>query len=691
MHKSVWNSWVIRISLILAFVAGSLALVSAPGPEYSIYEKARYADANLVAYVRPGLVLQILSASIATDGTIKVQFKITDPKGLPLDRDGVYTPGAVSTSFIAAYIPKGQTQYVAYTTRTQGPSPITGKTAIQAGTDSGGTYEKVSDGVYNYTFRTKAPAGFDATATHTIGLYGNRDLSEFNLGVNLADTTFNFVPNGSSVTVTRDVIRTVSCNKCHQDLTAHGETGRKSVQLCVLCHQPQTVDPDTGNTVDMPVMIHKIHMGSSLPSVQAGKPYQIIGFAQTVADYSKVVFPADARNCTFCHEQNTGASQATAYLKPNMAACGACHDDVDFATGKNHASLPQISNNLCGNCHIPEGELEFDLSIKGAHTIPTFSQSLPGTTFQLVKVDDGVAGKRPTVTFTLRDKQGNPILPSSMASLRLYLASPTSDYQTYVTEDVRKAQGTTDGTYYWTFQNPIPADAKGTYAVGIEGYRNITLLPGTEKEQTVRDAGVNKVIYFSVDGSPVQPRRTVVALNIPATGGGPVRGCNACHSFLSVHGGNRNAPEMCAICHNPTATDVARRPASEQPPQGINFALMIHKIHTGEELAADYTVYGYGGSKNTFNDVLYPGDRRRCDWCHVNDSQQLPLSSKLQLVTDPRGLLNPVGPTTSACTACHGTVYAASHALSNTTVLGEACAACHNPNADASVNRVHAK
>ncbi len=69
---------------------------------------------------------------------------------------------------------------------------------------------------------------------------------------------------------------------------------------------PQTIDPDTGNTVDMPVMTHKIHMGEDLPSVKAGKPYQIIGNSQSVYDYSTVAFPVNqdvpAGRCEFCHE-----------------------------------------------------------------------------------------------------------------------------------------------------------------------------------------------------------------------------------------------------------------------------------------------------------------------------------------------------------------------------------------------------
>jgi hypothetical protein len=61
------------------------------------------------------------------------------------------------------------------------------------------------------------------------------------------------------------------------------------------------------------------------------------------------------------------------------------------------------------------------------------------------------------------------------------------------------------------------------------------------------------------------------------------------------------------------------------------------------------------------------------------------------MVSDPRGYLNPVGPETAACTACHAEVFAASHALANTTTLGESCAACHGPDREFSVDRVHAR
>jgi OmcA/MtrC family decaheme c-type cytochrome len=667
----------IRRGALLALIIGAAVLTSAPTSKFSRREKAYYASPEVVNFVRPGLVITILSATIAQDGTISTHFTLKDPQGLPLDRNGVNTPGSVSTSFIAATIPAGQSQYTAYTTTVQ-TSPITHVSATQAATDSGGTYTTNADGDYVYTFKTKAPASIDRTATHSIGMYGSRNLTSFGLSTYYSNFVFNFIPNGGTVTVIRDVVETSSCNQCHDPLSAHGGS-RQQVPLCVLCHTPQTTDPDTGNTVDFKVMVHKIHMGSSLPSVIAGGKYEIIGFNQSVNDYSTVVFPSDVRNCTICHTPT--ATQAMNYAtKPTRASCGSCHDDVNFASGQNHAGGPQPDDNLCAQCHIPQGEIEFDASILGAHTIPTNSAQLPGTVIKLLSVANGSPGKSPTVTFTLKDKSGNPLSAANMASFSLILAGPTSDYPGYTSESAKGASGGSGGNYTYTFTATIPTTATGTYSIGAEGYNNVNINPGTVNQMTVRDAMLNQVINFSVDKSPVTPRRQVVATT----------NCNSCHTFLSVHGSNRNQVEQCVLCHNPNNTDVSQRPASAAPPQGINFAMMIHKIHTGENLTTDYTVYGFNGSVNNFNDVLFPGDRRDCAKCHVNESQTPPIGATLA-VTDPRGPINPVQPTTSACTGCHDDIATASHALSNTTQLGEACAVCHGADGAFSVDSVHAQ
>jgi hypothetical protein len=88
-----------------------------------------------------------LLAAIAKDGTITARYTITDPKGAPLDKDGIVTPGTAPASLIAAYIPAGQKQYVSYTTTTLKASQPgnTNAAQVQAANDSGGTWTKNAD------------------------------------------------------------------------------------------------------------------------------------------------------------------------------------------------------------------------------------------------------------------------------------------------------------------------------------------------------------------------------------------------------------------------------------------------------------------------------------------------------------------------------------------------------------------
>ncbi|MDP2996830.1 MAG: hypothetical protein Q8N47_05025, partial [Bryobacterales bacterium] len=97
------------------------------------------------------------------------------------------------------------------------------------------------------------------------------------------------------------------------------------------------------------------------------------------------------------------------------------------------------------------------------------------------------------------------------------------------------------------------------------------------------------------------------------------------------------------------------------------------------------------GRKFDFSDVRFPGDRRNCAKCHVNGSEQLPLPDYVSKVNNPRAPFNPVGAITAACTGCHTQDSVYSHALANTTALGESCSVCHGTNAEFSVNKAHAR
>jgi OmcA/MtrC family decaheme c-type cytochrome len=669
------------IFVALFVLVGAFAvaqIIQDPGPVYSALEKTFYLTAQDAQWTRPGLQLTIQNVTIGADRKAQVTFRITDANGIAIDRVGGFTPGTVSTSFIIAYIPKDATQHVAYTTRVQ-TSPITKVSATQAGTDSGGTYASLGDGSYTYTFAKVLPADYDTTATHTVGIYATRNLTTYGLSLYVANATKDFVPNGSPVTKIRQVVTTAACNACHDPLAAHGSTGRQAVEICILCHQPQTIDPDTGNTVDMKVMTHKIHMGANLPSVKAGKPYQIIGNAQSVQDYSTVVFPMDIRNCENCHKNSAQVNNW--WANPTAVTCGSCHDDINFQTGLNHEGGPQPSDKYCTYCHWEKSDWEFDSTIRGAHTVPYKSTQLRYPKIQIVSVSNLGPGLKPVVKFKLSDKNG-PIKPTDLARLTLRFAGPTDDYRWNGSETANTAAAVvgSDGVITYSFATvALPADAKGTFALETEGYFSATLNPSTVKALAQRDVMDSAVQFFAVTGTTVTPRRTIV----------DDAKCDKCHDKLWFHGGNRNNAQVCSLCHNPTLTD--SRPASKGPQESLDLKIMIHKIHSGENLSKDYSILGSTGTGTSFNDVLYPGDRRDCLQCHVTGSYTTPLPSTATPVTWPANAWSPVLPTAAACLGCHDTVDAASHAFVNTAAFGEACAVCHKEAADAAVSKVHAR
>ncbi|MGA7415851.1 MAG: OmcA/MtrC family decaheme c-type cytochrome [Bryobacteraceae bacterium] len=654
-------------------------------------DKAFYLTPDMYNFIRPGLTVTITGGSIAADGTMVANFTVTDMLGLPLDYTGVTTPGIITLRFVAATIPNGQEQYVSYIYTT---TTTNGVTTTQAARDNGGVVTQVGSGVgtYTYTYKTKA-MNVDPTATQTFGMYATRDLTPFDLGTQYSNSTFNFVQNGSPVTVIRDVVNTASCNACHDPLSAHGGS-RQIVPLCVMCHQPQSTDPGSNNTVDFKVMIHKIHMGSSLPTVIAGQPYYFGSSPTSGSNFSTVVFPSDVRYCTQCHGPN--ATQSSTYkTEPTRAACGSCHDNVNFLATCPAGSDPNLCTNhpvvetddsKCATCHQSKETTEFDLSVPGAHTIQTNSTQLTGVKFALASAT-GASNMPVTVNFSVTDNSGNPLPLSKLSSLSLVLASPTTDYAGYISESALKATSLGGANYTYTFKNPLPATASGSYTVGIEGYSNETIItnPHFNTTSVVRDAGFNQDLSFSVDTSAVVQPPTVVAL----------ANCDTCHVKLSAHGGIRNNTTHCVLCHNPNQTDSPVRPPAQNPPEAIEFRTLIHKIHRGTDLTQPYTIYGFGGSVNNFNGVLFPGDLRNCAKCHVNSSYQLPINQTglLLPVVTPRSFINPTTFTeTQSCVSCHDAKSISAHALLNTQAqLGESCDVCHGNGATYSVDAVHAR
>jgi OmcA/MtrC family decaheme c-type cytochrome len=401
-----------------------------------------------------GLAVEIIGVTIRQDRRPVATFKLGDTKGHHVELSDL-DPNSIKFTIAAIKADNtGATSYHNYIlTKVSGKEYVfkgeTKKPALaetlQPDYDQGGSFKQIRSGVFTYTFKTALPANYDRNVTHVVGGEFTREN-----GKQVANPVFEFIPSGANVKVQRSVVETASCNNCHDPLKAHGGT-RREVAGCALCHTEQLTDPESGESLDFKVFVHKIHRGKLLPSVKGSKPYFIVGDNQSVKNYSSVRYPQamlsdgsykELRNCQACHA-DLKKDQWKRF--PSIAACTSCHDNVDLATGKNH-KLGPLAEGTCVGCHQPNGP-EFGPSIAGAHTFPGFSAQLPGVVFEIQKIDDGKPGESPTVTFSVKTKQGEPLDAGKMDNLRLVVGWPTSDYKVAVEEDVRKAQPAGGGVY----------------------------------------------------------------------------------------------------------------------------------------------------------------------------------------------------------------------------------------------------
>lgn len=188
-------------------------------------------------------------------------------------------------------------------------------------------------------------------------------------GLPATNAWYDFVPAGGSVTVTREIVTVDSCNTCHEKLAMHGG-GRVATQLCVTCHNPGSVDANSGRSNDFKQMIHKIHRGSTLPSVGVKIPYFIrssVNFDWSGVRFPQAIHEAGANygidNCLKCHMGQDSKDAITKlagndanlvdklklakvtkdgdlWRQRSVEACSSCHDNVYWWRGAAAESLP---------------------------------------------------------------------------------------------------------------------------------------------------------------------------------------------------------------------------------------------------------------------------------------------------------------------------------------------------------------
>lgn len=633
------------------------------------------------------IVAEITSVTMNTAPV--VEFTLTTPSGEGIIR---LDPGVTSFTLAKLSSPSGAEapQWVSYINRIQtsgATSPQVLEQALQATTESGaaGTLEELGGGAYRYTFATDpadvttpVAVSFEPGAVHRVGFElrmqapGNQVFPD--------NPVFDFIPaTGTAVPLARTIAATENCSNCHARLELHGGP-RVTVEYCVTCHNPSTIDPDSGESVDMAYMTHAIHLGSARAA-----PYVIYGFGGTPHDYSDVTYPQSPLFCENCHEASEIAPDGDNWKTVATApVCGGCHIEGlvtavrDPLTGKAQQafahSFGPAAEGTCVSCHAPASsaggnEMNHLKGVKEATLIGRESFA-----YEIIAVENAIAGAQPVVTFAVNnpatgtryDINNDAAFTAGGASLTLDIAWNTSDYSnegsgSATVDSGAPAQPVTisladlqanavrngDGSYTVTAPAPLPASVTGGVAVALEGH------PVVEAPSTgaLTSIPVEGVVFFA---GPA--RREIVSIDK----------CNDCHESLSLHGANRaDNIQLCATCHNPDATDVRRRagagfdwttpsPLDGKGEESVDMRYMIHAIH-----AAQNVVYGFGNRSHDYRDITYPQGVGNCNACHL-EGTYYPAAPQGRSVTINTGPDRSdwrddvaITPTAAACWSCH--------------------------------------
>jgi OmcA/MtrC family decaheme c-type cytochrome len=345
-----------------------------------------------------------------------------------------------------------------------------------------------------------------------------------------------------------------------------------------------------------------------------------------------------------------------------------------------------------------------------------FDPSSPSLVVELLGVTSSAPGQSPTIRFRVElDGQPLDIATAPLTRLGATFAGPNTDFARYWQATIQGAGATgtltpvdaAAGVFDYTTAGAaaIPGDATGSYTVAFEAYLQA---PGGP-----RHAAESPVLAFAVTDPSAQPRRRIV----------DSARCDACHYDLAGHGGGRKGADYCVLCHNPNNPNeerAARFESADILVESVDFKVMIHKIHAGEELDQAYFLGGFpapnaanpAGTPIDFGETRYPRARSACEACHDGPTYTLPLAagvlpSALELRTcleDPAAdgnafceapnwvVSEPIAipPETAACTGCHDAPSVAAHAEVMTTATGEeSCATCHGPGSSMDVAIVH--
>ncbi len=142
--------------------------------------------------------------------------------------------------------------------------------------------------------------------------------------------------------------------------------------------------------------------------------------------------------------------------------------------------------------------------------------------------------------------------------------------------------------------------------------------------------------------------------------------CDTCHGGdLALHGGGRVLVDYCVTCHNPGTSDA-------QSGESLDFRVLIHKLHMGEELPSvvsgeEFIIWGFRDRPHNFSDVGLPQDPRNCVTCHDPEDEATPQAVNITH-----------NPTMQACGSCHDDIDFVA-GVGHVATDNAECTICHRP------------
>lgn len=674
-----------------------------------------------------GLVATIDSASIAGNKPV-IEFTVKTAHG----GGALGLAPSVLNFMVAKLVPAADgipSRWQSYVNRTQTASasgPQVLPSARQANTENGaaGTLVELDadsdgafdDGKYRYTYAvdlanvtSPLAVAYEPSLTHRLGLEIRMSGEAEALAPD--NPIVDLVPDGGAGSGNKLIAATENCENCHERFELHGGP-RRNVEYCVTCHNPGTIDPDGGQSVDLAYMAHSIHSGEDRTNA-----YIVYGFGGTAHDYSEVTYPQSTLFCENCHTASGASPDGDAWLVNSSAsACGGCHDagldktGPDATTGRyaytyTHDDFAYTAaDGVCEECHRAGGAANDTLTnhVSGPRLQKQLGEQF---VFEILGVTNVGQGLVPSVKFRVRKPDGtpydivnDPAFTHASASLNINMAWDAG-------KDITNA--TANGTEPGLRSNSTPRRSGYAIQMNIQQVRAAAQLAGQALDGSYTIPFFTALpvdtddAMFQMDG---HPRVTVDGVSVNAaapmtvfyTGTPRPRlvsqaKCENCHELLSFHGQNRNGdPQACTICHN------ASGGYADEDLGPIAMGAMVHNLHAG-------TIPRTAG-------LTYPQRLANCEACHLPGSYNTARDGAIAISTGSgTDLFNMVDDTWDSATAgtcgtCHNSGPARAHITANGglfDVVGgksfeassavEACAVCHGEGRSADTVKAHAE